>query len=146
MIFSIFWYFQINETILPKNHPGPFHLTKGIDIDSFNQWNNENSPKLKNCSNFSSLLPGSLWIRPKSDYGKFLCLLYRFIGHTQIWDVSTRKKVSRYGVIYYRVPWWKLVYKTGNTMNLSLKKCRVILLGVVSLGDPYFLLWAPYCM
>ena len=60
-------------------------------------------PKLKNYPNFSGLLPVSLWIGPKSEYGKLLCLMYRFISHTQIWDVSTRKKVSRYGVIYYRV-------------------------------------------
>ena len=63
----------------------------------------QNSSKLKKCPNFSGLLPVSLWIRPNSEYGKFLCLLYRFIIQPQILVVSTRKKVSRYGVIYYRV-------------------------------------------
>ena len=59
----------------------------------------------KKCPNFSGLLPVSLWIRPNYKVGNCLCLLYRFIIHTQIWVVSTRKKVSRYGVIYYRVAW-----------------------------------------
>ena len=71
------------------------HMKNAI-INSFSQWNSENSQKLKNCPNFSGLLPVSLWIRPKSEYGKMLSSLYRSISHTQICDVSTRKKVSRY--------------------------------------------------
>ena len=41
------------------------------DFDSFSQLNNENSPKLKNCHNLSGLLEVSLWIGPKTEYGKF---------------------------------------------------------------------------
>ena len=89
---------------LPKIHPRSFILPKDIDIDSFSHLNNENSLKLKDCSNFSGLLQVVLWIRPKSEDGKFLYELYtRFIFHCQILVVFTRKKVSRYGVAYYRV-------------------------------------------
>ena len=56
MIFKIFLFFKIYATVLPKNHPKPFLLSKGIDFDSFSRQNNENSPKLKNCLKIRGLL------------------------------------------------------------------------------------------
>ena len=56
--------------------------------------------KLKNCPNFIGLLPVSLWIGPKSEYSKLLCLLYslpilRFVTYPQgkkwadMWSYTT---------------------------------------------------------
>ena len=66
-------------------------------------------------------MPVSLCIRPNSEYSKFLCLLYRFIIHTHIWLVSTRKKSEP---IYYRVQrtWLNFIFKyLGHTFFSLLK-------------------------
>ena len=103
MIFKIFVFFKIYATVLPKNNPKPFFLSKCIDFDSFSWQNNENSPNSKNCPKLRGLLPVALEILPKTEHGKFLCLLYRFIFHCQFAAVSPRKKVRQYGVKFYRV-------------------------------------------
>ena len=103
MIFKIFVFFKIIATVLPKNNPKPFFLSKCIDFDSFSWQNNENSPNSKNCPKLRGLLPVALEVLPKTEHGNFLCLLYRFIFHCQFAAVSPRKKVRQYGVKFYRV-------------------------------------------
>ena len=69
---------KLHETYVYKcqkifHHPRPFILSKGIDFDSFSRKNNENSQKLENCPKIRGLLPVTLEILPKSEYGKFIC-------------------------------------------------------------------------
>ena len=90
---------------MTKNHPRPFLLPKGIDSDIFNRKNNENSQKMENCPKIRGLLPVP-----------YVNCIYSY--SSQIGAVSPRKKVSQYGVIFYRV----LLLKAKNFKCLNVSK------------------------